>query len=223
VRPLLAIAFLALVPFVTTAQDQPAGTWLDSAPVQWNHPGASIPLPAFVGPGRPQDTERNITPEYCKAQQRPVRLQEERVVAGAGWLVFASFKSKDGVTIVGGALSEDGMCRPDPYQYFVFVRGKFAGTLSPGLMRVRSDGSVNKVSFAGLGKIVATFGRYTATEPLCCPSRVSEATRKSGRNLEKPSCSWLMSGLVQLEAICNHRCWYAPKKLIPAWKAATRA
>jgi hypothetical protein len=185
VRLLLAIAFLALVPFVITAQDQPAGTWLDSTLVQWNRAGASIPLPAVVGPGRPQDVEKNVTPEYCKAQQRPLRLQEERVVAGAGWVVFGSSKGKDGVTVVGGALSYDGMCRPDPYQYFVFVRGKFAGTLSPMLMRARSDGSINKVSFAGRERIMATFSRYTGADPLCCPSQVSEATyevrQESGR------------------------------------------
>jgi LppP/LprE lipoprotein len=176
VRALLAILFLALVPTLSPGQDQPAGTWLDSALVQWNRAGASIPLPAFVGIGRPQDVERNITPEYCKSHERPVRLPEERVVAGAGWLVFASSQGKDGLTVVGGAHSLDGMCRPDPYQYFVFVRGKFAGTLSPGLMRARSNGSVNRVSLAGRGKIVATFSRYTAADPLCCPSRLSEAT-----------------------------------------------
>jgi hypothetical protein len=178
VRPVVAIPLLSLIPFPALPQDQTAGTWLDSAPVQWNRPGASIPLPAFVGPGRPQDVERNITPEYCKANQPPLRLAEERVVSGAGWLVFASSKGQDGVTVVGGALSEDGMCRPDPYQYFVFVRGRFAGTLSPGLMRARSDGSVNKVSFAGRGRIVAAFSRSTAADPLCCPSRLSEATYK---------------------------------------------
>jgi hypothetical protein len=95
VKLLLAIPFLALVPFAILAQDQPAGTWLHSAPVQWNRPGASIPLPAVVGPGRPQDVEKNITPEYCKAQQRSVRLCEERVVAGAGCLVFTSLQNND--------------------------------------------------------------------------------------------------------------------------------
>jgi hypothetical protein len=77
------------------------------------------------------------------------------------------------------------MCRPDPYQHFVFVRGKFAGTLSPRLMRARSDGSLNKVNFTGPGKIVADFSRYTGADPLCCPSQISEATyevrERSGR------------------------------------------
>jgi hypothetical protein len=168
-RALFTIPFLAIVPIAVVAQDQPAGTWLDSAPVEWSPPGASFPK-------APQDVEKNISPEYCKTHERPIRLKEERVVAGAGWMVFASFQGKDGLTVVGGALSQDGMCRPDPYQYFVFVRGKFAGTLSPRLMRARSDGSVNKVSFAARGRIVATFSRYTSVDPLCCPSRLSEVT-----------------------------------------------
>jgi hypothetical protein len=145
-RPLPAISFFAFLPSTTTAQDQPAGAWLDSAPVQWNRPGAALPKP-------PKDAERNITPEYCKAHERSVSSQEERAVAGAGWIVFASFRGNNGVTVVGGAVSEEGMCRPDPYQHFVFIRGKFAGTLSPGLMRARSDGSLNKVDFAGSWEI----------------------------------------------------------------------
>jgi hypothetical protein len=176
--PLLAILLLSLIPFPTVPQNRPAGSRLDSASLQWNTPGASFPK-------APQDVEKNITPEYCKAHERPVRLPEERVFAGAGWMVFASSQGKDGVTVVGGALGEDGMCRPDPYQYFVFVRGKFAGTLSPRLMRARSDGSVNKVDFAGPGTIVADFSRYTGADPLCCPSRISQATyevRERSRN-----------------------------------------
>jgi hypothetical protein len=165
---MLAIAFVAL-PCAATAQDRPAGAWLDGAPVQWNRPGSKLPKP-------PKDAERNITPEYCKAHERLVSSQEERVLADADWIVFASFQGGNGVAVVAGALSEDGMCRPDPYQYFVFVRGKFAGTLSPRLMRARSDGSLNKVDFAGPGKIVADFSRYTGVDPLCCPPRISEAT-----------------------------------------------
>src|SRR5215467_4194174 len=106
-RPLLAILFAVLLPYAMTAQDRPGGAWLDTAPVQWNPPGASLPKP-------PKDANRNITPEYCKAHERPVSSDEERAVAGAGWIVFASFQGGNGVTVVGGAASQDGMCRPDP-------------------------------------------------------------------------------------------------------------
>ena len=81
---------------------------------------------------RQKKRKENITPQYCKAHERPVSSHEERAVADAGWIVFASFHGGNGVTVVGGALSEDGMCRPDPYQHFVFVRGKFAGLCRRG-------------------------------------------------------------------------------------------
>jgi hypothetical protein len=182
VRPLSAIAFLAVVSIAGVAQDEPGGTWLDSQPVQWNRPGASFPK-------APQDLEKNVTPEYCKAHPRPIRLLEDRIVAGAGWLVFASYRAKDGLIVVGSALSQDGMCRPDPYQYFVFLRGEYAGTLLPGMMEARSDGSVNKVSFSGRGKILAMFSRHTAADPWCCPSRLSEATYEIRQESGKPVVS----------------------------------
>jgi LppP/LprE lipoprotein len=122
-------------------------------------------------------------------------------------MVFSSSKGKDGLMVIGGALSEDGMCRPDPYQFFVFVRGNFAGTLSPALMRARSDGSITEISFAGRGKILTTFSRYTGTDSLCCPSRLSEATfevrKESGHN---PLWFWSVFELAPLEIflVCGH-------------------
>jgi hypothetical protein len=68
------------------------------------------------------------------------------------------------------------MCRPDSYQDFVFVNGKFAGTLSPILMNARSDGGAVKITFPAAVKILVDFDRYTDKDPLCCPSRISEGT-----------------------------------------------
>ena len=177
-RLLFAISFVVLLPSATSAEDR-AGAWLDSAPIQWNEPGISLPK-------LPQDVNRNIAPDYCKAFQQSVNSQEERAVADAGWIVVASSQGGDRMTVVVGAASEDGMCRPDPYQNFVFVRGKFAGTLSPRLMGARADGSVNKVEFAGPRTIMAYFSRYTGADSLCCPSQVSEATYEIRERSGKP-------------------------------------
>jgi hypothetical protein len=118
VRFLFTLLVLAILPLISVALDQPAGAWLDSpAPVQWNQPPAKLPMP-------PKDGQKNVTPEYCKSHEHPVKLQEERAAARAGWLVFVSYQGGRGVTVVGGAAGEDGMCRPDPYQFFVFVRGR---------------------------------------------------------------------------------------------------
>jgi LppP/LprE lipoprotein len=162
---------LALLSFAAAAQRPPGGAWLDSTPfIQWNGPAEVLPkVPADL------EKERELRPAFCKVQDRPPHSDEERQVAGAGWLLFAPVKAANATTIIGGAATEDGMCRPDQYQYFVFVRAKFAGTLSPSLMRARADGSINRISLSGPKKIVADFSRYTDTDPLCCPSRISEA------------------------------------------------
>jgi hypothetical protein len=178
-RPLLASRLVALLSSALIAQEQPTGVWLDSTPIEWNRPGIRLPR-------IPKDAETNITPDHCKVDKRPVSSQEERAVAIAGWLVFASLHGVDGVMVVGGAASEDGMCRPDPYQYLVFLRGRFAGTLAPRLMRARADGSINKVSYSGPTRIVANFSRYTGADPLCCPSRISEATFEVRQRSGKP-------------------------------------
>jgi hypothetical protein len=64
----------------------------------------------------------------------------------------------------------DGMCRPRPFNTFVFVAGRFAGTLSPVAMASREDGSVGAVRVAPDGTIAADFARYSTADPLCCPS-----------------------------------------------------
>ena len=178
VRLLFAILFVVLLPSAARPEDWP-GAWLDSAPVQWNQPGVSLPK-------LPQDLKRNIAPDYCKAYEPAVNSQEERAVAEAGWIVVASSQGGNRITVVVGAGGEDGMCRPDPYENFVFVRGEFAGTLSPQLMRARADGSVNKVEFGGPRRIMAYFSRYTDSDPLCCPSRVSQATYEIRERSGKP-------------------------------------
>jgi len=65
------------------------------------------------------------------------------------------------------------MCRPLTYQEFVFVRGVFAGTLSPGTMDSRADGSLNRVTLQGDRRLVAEYARYTRADALCCPSRTT--------------------------------------------------
>jgi hypothetical protein len=64
------------------------------------------------------------------------------------------------------------MCRPWQYQAFVFVDGKFAGTLAPDVMNARTDGSYFTAKSGDAdAPLVAEFNRYTDRDPLCCPSR----------------------------------------------------
>ena len=61
------------------------------------------------------------------------------------------------------------MCRPETYNLFAFVGGRFAGTLSPTPMTSRLDGSSGAVRMP-LPDITAQFARFTSSDPLCCPS-----------------------------------------------------
>jgi hypothetical protein len=73
------------------------------------------------------------------------------------------------------------MCRPYGYQFFVFADGIFAGTLSPVVMDSRTDGAASAVRLESPDRITADFLRYTATDPLCCASRISTAAYRVNR------------------------------------------
>ncbi len=75
--------------------------------------------------------------------------------------------------MIRAAAGYDGMCRPLQYQDFVFVRGVFAGTLSPQPMDSRTDGALSQVSLQGPTRVAAAYARYAATDALCCPSRTT--------------------------------------------------
>ena len=62
------------------------------------------------------------------------------------------------------------MCRPVTYNVFVFVGGRFAGTISPTTMTSRLDGSSGAVRITSRDTITAEFSRYADKDALCCPS-----------------------------------------------------
>ena len=85
-----------------------------------------------------------------------------------------------------GEASIDGMCRPWDYQAFVFVKGAFAGTLSPSVMDSRTDGALSEIRFPAPSAIEVVFLRYTDTDPLCCPSRLTTVRYRIERRPEGP-------------------------------------
>jgi hypothetical protein len=147
------------------------GTWLDQQPLaNWNTPGAAIPTAIL--------STDPINP--CPHIGRPVQTEEDRQVAIAGWRLVGSFQGGYGVMVVLGASNFDGMCRPLGFQTFVFYHEAFIGTISPVLMDSRSDGVeqqviINPPLVDGLDvpSLTASFSRYTASDPLCCPSSTS--------------------------------------------------
>jgi hypothetical protein len=105
---------------------------------------------------------------------KPLRdTAAQRALADSGWVPYLHVDRQivEGeVEILAGLTGADGMCRPTGFNVFVFVAGRFAGTLSPVPMTSRLDGSIGPVRLAPDGTIAADFARYGSDDPLCCPS-----------------------------------------------------
>ena len=164
-RLLLAALLLALLgaPAMPAHAD---GTWLDQPLVNWNVPGAAVPA-APAG---------DFSNPMCGQDARPAETAEDQAVSDAGWTLFGAYQGGWGITVVSGLAGYDGMCRPFGYQFFVFVNGAFAGTVSPAPMDSRFDGSATIVRLETSGRLAAQFSRYSDSDPLCCPSRISFVT-----------------------------------------------
>jgi hypothetical protein len=158
-------ALIGCLGSAASARQTPAAGWLDRPLTAWNKPGAPIPAAQAVEEGKAALIKR------CGVT-RPAATAPEQALDAAGWITFWNFDQqlvRDGVEIVGGMSAADGMCRPAGYNLFVFVDGRYAGTLSPETMVSRTDGSSGAVRMP-LPQLTAEFSRFTPTDPLCCPS-----------------------------------------------------
>ena len=160
----LTIAILACYATIGRSQGK-AATWLDeSKPASWNTPGASIPAaPKIQGAVDPR----------CRGRARPAQLEEDKRVRDQGWDLVGAYQGGWQVLVIRGTAGYDGMCRSRQYQDFVFVRGLFAGTLSPQPMDSRTDGAIARVFLQSETRVIAEYQRYAGSDPLCCPSRVT--------------------------------------------------
>ena len=157
----LIIAMVASHPGIGRAQGKVA-SWLDEAkPASWNTPGLPIPAAPKI--------QETVDPR-CKEQVRPPQLDEDKRLREQGWDLVGAYQGGWQMLVIRGTAGYDGMCRPRQYQDFVFVRGIFAGALSPRAMDSRSDAALRRTSFESGRRLIAEFDRYTAADPLCCPS-----------------------------------------------------
>ena len=168
VRLVLCIALTTAIagfhPDGAAAQGKPS-SWLDvEKPAPWNTAGAAIPA-------APQSGGEGVDPR-CKEQARPPQTDEDKRLRQQGWDLVGAYQGGWQIVVIRGTASYDGMCRPRDYQDFVFVRGAFAGTLSPRPMDSRSDGALNGV-FLQSGRVTSEYARYAPADPLCCPSRTT--------------------------------------------------
>jgi heat shock protein HslJ len=147
-------------------RSQAKGTsWLDEPkPASWNKAGQAIPAAPKV--------QASVDPR-CRDQARPPQVDEDKQLRSQGWDLVGPFQGGWQVLLNRGAAGYDGMCRPLKYQDFVFVRGAFAGTLSPQPMDSRTDGALNQVSLLSEKQVTAAFARYDKSDALCCPSKTT--------------------------------------------------
>jgi hypothetical protein len=156
--------FAAIAGFALLAATAPV--WLDAkVPTNWNVAGSNLP----AAPG-PRDAE--LAPGgRCSATIRPPSTPEDRATVRRGWFLIGPYERYGGTSIVLGTANADGMCRPNAFQGFVFVNGVFVGTIAPHPMDARSDASLSGlgVTLFNAQDMTASFTRYDANDPLCCP------------------------------------------------------
>jgi hypothetical protein len=100
-------------------------------------------------------------------------LEADKRLQAKGWDLFGAYEGGWQTVVIRATADYDGMCRPLQYQVFVFVRGVFAGTLSPKPMDSRTDGALSTVSLQSNGRLAAQYLRYAATDALCCASKTT--------------------------------------------------
>lgn len=164
VLTLLTIAMVVCL-FELNGPHLRAASWLDaSRPIPWNKSGVSIPAAPGV---------QGAVDLRCHQLARPAALEEDARVRDQGWDLVGAYQGGWQVVVIRGTASYDGMCRPRQYQAFVFVRGAFAGTLSPAAMDSRTDAALSDVILQSDRRLTAQYLRYTVNDPLCCPSRTT--------------------------------------------------
>jgi uncharacterized lipoprotein YbaY len=159
-RSCLAVLFCLAFAAAASAQ----GPWLDRPLSNWNRANAAIP---------PAPRTSAPIDAMCRATVRTPESIADRALTRAGWSLFGPSQTYGATTVIMGMASVDGMCRPNEYNGFVFARDRFIGTLAPGPMNARSDGSLGLIRLQSSTELSAEFSRYADSDALCCPSRKS--------------------------------------------------
>jgi hypothetical protein len=147
-------------------RSQPLQVWLDAATLtSWNSPDAAIPT-------APKADSEGVDPR-CRERARAPQSDEDTRLRARGWELVGDAQRRDRLLVILATANYDGMCRPRQYQGFVFRSGVFAGTLSPQLMDSRTDGALGRISLDAEERFTAEYSRYAASDPLCCPSRMT--------------------------------------------------
>jgi hypothetical protein len=173
----IASAFVLLSSYGATAQT----AWLDQPLTEWNAPGSALPKGTTDAAARADALTR------CKLV--PPTTAADRALDAAGWIPQPHLDRplvSDDVEVVAGFSSLDANCAPAAFNLFVFVGGRFAGTLSPGLMTPRRDAAAGPVRFVNDG-ISVEFARYKPGDSDCCPTARVAVQYRLDRSAAGPS------------------------------------
>ena len=179
---LILLAFVALASTASAQNNNPqSGTsWLDRPLTTWNKPGAAVPSPAQK-PAQPAALIKR-----CSLTS-PTPSTGTSAVAAAGWIPYLHQDralSRDGIEVIGGLTDAGAACEPAGFNLFVFVDGKFAGTLSPLPMTASRDGVAGAVRLVNADSLTTEFARFAAGDLECCPStrvRVTYRIERGGQ------------------------------------------
>lgn len=160
----LTIAFIFSTGSPLAAQSQ----WLDLNPLpSWNERKRSI-----------LQTKRVSAAELkrCAVAVRRASLPQDFLLTRMGWTLAGAAQIFGRTAVITTAEAFDGQCRPLKFETYVFVGNRLAGTLSPGPMDSRADGSLIGVRLTTEKSLTAQFARYRASDALCCPYKIENVT-----------------------------------------------
>lgn len=185
IRAILTGAFaIMLLVSGTFAQE----SWLSQKPIEnWNTKSMRVPAaPSYD----PQEVER------CGHTIRPATTIADKVVEGRGWKIIGAAHVWGDTSVIEVTKGFDGQCRPYDYQAMVFVRNKFAGTLSPDFMVSRTDGALYNIDLYSADSLRAEYSRYKSSDAMCCPSMTEAVyfTLDEESSMVIPGDSYIISG-----------------------------
>jgi len=181
----MLLAFVAARPSTASAQTsnaQSGASWLDRPLAAWNKAAGAVPSPAQ----KPSPPAALI--KRCGLTS-PMPSPGASTVAAAGWIPYLHQDravARDGVEVIGGLTDAGGACEPAGFNLFVFVNGKFAGTLSPTPMTAGRDGVAGAVRLVSADGLTTEFARFAPGDLECCPSTRVRVTYRIERG-EQPT------------------------------------
>ncbi len=169
--------------------------WLDMKPLpSWNERKRAI-----------LQTKKISSAELkrCAVVVRQPTLPQDKLLTKMGWTLTGAAHVFGNTTVVTVAEAFDGMCRPLKFDTYVFVGNRVAGTLSPGQMDSRTDGSLVNVQMTDERNLTAEYVRYRDSDALCCPYKTEAVTfviKPDGANFLLVPESKTQSGLIENQA-----------------------